>query len=132
MLKQDCIPEGCVPPACCPYLPACTAGGCLLQEGVPAPGDACFVGGLLPGGCRLWGCLLGWGACIWSWGGACLGGGGVCSWGEPASGPGVGGLLLEGCLVWRVSAPGRCLLWGGYLPLVLGGVTQHAMGQTPL
>ena len=40
--KQECIPVGCVPPACCPYLPACTAPGeCLLLGGgggVPAPG----------------------------------------------------------------------------------------------
>ena len=26
--KQGRIPVGCVPPACCPYLPACTAPGC--------------------------------------------------------------------------------------------------------
>ena len=25
--EQDYIPVGCVPPACCPYLPACTMGG---------------------------------------------------------------------------------------------------------
>ena len=25
--KQECIPVGCVPPACWPYLPACTAPG---------------------------------------------------------------------------------------------------------
>ena len=38
--EQDCIQVGCVLPACCPYLPACTAlegvpgpGGCLVQEG---------------------------------------------------------------------------------------------------
>ena len=52
--KQDCIPVGCVPPACCPYLPAYTApgdafsgeGGCLLpEEGCLVP-----VGCLLPGG----------------------------------------------------------------------------------
>ena len=39
--KQECIPVGCVPPACCPYLPACTArgctcaGGCICLGGVP-------------------------------------------------------------------------------------------------
>ena len=43
--KQECIPVGCVPPACCPYLPACTAPG-----GVPARGCTC-PGGYLPGGC---------------------------------------------------------------------------------
>ena len=37
------IPVGCVPPACWPYLPACTA-----QGGVSAHG-----GCLLPGGCLL-------------------------------------------------------------------------------
>ena len=54
-LVQDCIPVGCVSPACCPYLPACTAQG----------GDACLWSGgpaSAPGG----GCLV-------------LGGGGVCS-----------------------------------------------------
>ena len=53
--QQDCIPVGCVPPACCPYLPACTALGggvwsqrvCLLlvRGGVPASGPG---GGCLP------------------------------------------------------------------------------------
>ena len=33
--KQECIPVGCVSPACCPYLPACTALG---GGGVPARG----------------------------------------------------------------------------------------------
>ena len=61
--QQDCIPVGCVPPACCPYLPACTA--------------------------------------------LCWGGG------------------EGGCLVPGVSGPGGCL------PLVWGGVSQYAMGQTP-
>ena len=37
--KQVCIPVGCVPPARCPYLPACTApGGCLLWLGVCSGG----------------------------------------------------------------------------------------------
>ena len=58
--KQDCIPGGCVPPACCPYLPACTVlGGCLLL------GGTCLWsrGGYLPlvreGGACLWseGCI---------------------------------------------------------------------------
>ena len=36
---QVCIPVGCVPPTCCPYLPACTmvgvcSWGCLLPGGV--------------------------------------------------------------------------------------------------
>ena len=34
--KQDCIPVGYVPPACCPYLPACTAlGGGAWSRGMP-------------------------------------------------------------------------------------------------
>ena len=44
--KQECIPVGSVPPACCPYLPACTA-----PRGVPAPG-----GCTCQGGCTCWGC----------------------------------------------------------------------------
>ena len=64
--EQDCIPVGCAPPACCPYLPACTAWGVCSQGGLP----------------------LVWG-------------------GVPVSGP------------------------GGCLPLVRGGVSQHAMGQNP-
>ena len=41
ILKQECIPVGCVPPAYCPYLPACTAqGGVYIPGGggVPARG----------------------------------------------------------------------------------------------
>ena len=44
--KQECIPVGYVPPACCPYLPACTAPG-----GVPAQGSVPARGVYLPGGC---------------------------------------------------------------------------------
>ena len=40
IVKQECIPVGCILPACCPYLPACTA-----PRGV-----------YLPGGCTCWGC----------------------------------------------------------------------------
>ena len=52
VIKQDCIPVGCIPPACWPYLPACIAqgggvcsGGCLLWEscsggGIPACTEA--------------------------------------------------------------------------------------------
>ena len=42
--KQECILVGCVPPACCPYLPACSArGGVYLVPGggVPGPGGWC-------------------------------------------------------------------------------------------
>ena len=34
IIKQECIPVGCVAPACCPYLPACTT----CQGGVPCLG----------------------------------------------------------------------------------------------
>ena len=45
---------GCVPPACCPYLPACTArgqGGYLAPGGVPGPGGCTWSLGvyLVPG-----------------------------------------------------------------------------------
>ena len=37
---QDCIPVGCIPLACWPYLPACTAqGGCLIR--------GCLLGGVV-------------------------------------------------------------------------------------
>ena len=67
--KQDCIPVGCVPPACCPYLPTCTElwGACVWSQGGAALG----------------------GACLWSRGCLLLGGG------VPASGP-EGGLLQGG------------------------------------
>ena len=68
--EQDCIPVGCVPPACWPYLPSCTAQGGACSGGVSAPGG---------------------GAC--SQGEACLLQRGVCSWGR-------GGLLPWGGLLW--------------------------------
>ena len=75
-MKQDCIPVGCVPPACWPYLPACTAVG---------------WGYLLLGGC----------------------------------------LLLGHSAPSGVSAPRGVPAPGGCLPLVLGGVSQYAVRQTP-
>ena len=49
--KQECIPVGCVPPACCPYLPACTAPGVYLPEGgCTCPGVYLPRGVYLPGG----------------------------------------------------------------------------------
>ena len=59
ILKQECIPVGCVPSA--------TAAVCW---GVPAPGGACSWGVPAPGGCLLQGvpargCLLLGGACCW-------------------------------------------------------------------
>ena len=54
--KQDCIPVGCIPPACWPYLPACTAqGGAWSKGGVWSGG--CLLGGCLVGG--VWGLLGG-------------------------------------------------------------------------
>ena len=62
-IKQECIPVGCVPPTCCPYLPACTApregvhahggftclgGPCPGEGGVPAQGGTCLGGYVLP------------------------------------------------------------------------------------
>ena len=50
--KQDCIPVGCVPPACWPYLPACPVQGVSAPErGVSTLGRYLLLGGcLLPGG----------------------------------------------------------------------------------
>ena len=77
-LKQDCIPVGCVPPACWPYLPACSALGGVCSGGVPALGDVPGLGGVpAPGGC--------------TWSGGVSSPGGVCSWGVY--------LILGGCQV---------------------------------
>ena len=67
---QECIPVGCVPPTCCPYLPACTApGGVPGSRGVSVPGEVPGVrgGGLsAPRGAgprgvlRQWGLLRDW------------------------------------------------------------------------
>ena len=66
---QECIPVGCILPACCPYLPACTAPGGYLPRGIPTQGVP--VWGYLPRGVSLpqvvylpGGCTcLGW--CSW-------------------------------------------------------------------
>ena len=48
--QQECIPVGCIPPACCPYLPACTArgvpgpGGCTWSREVPGLGGVPGLG----------------------------------------------------------------------------------------
>ena len=62
------------------------------------------------------------------WGGGSASGPGVCSRG--GGGGGGGDLLLGGV---PASGPGRgeSAPGGGCLPLVLGGVSQHAMGQAP-
>ena len=107
--KQECIPVGCVPAARWPYTAVCSrggvcSGGCLLQRG---------GGAWCEGGCQLWGeCLL-WGV------------------------PGPRGCLLWGvCLVWGVSAlggvPGLGVVCSEGVCLVRGGgVSQHALRQTP-
>ena len=38
-VKQECIPVGCVPPAFCPYLPACTAPGGVPAQVLPPRGQ---------------------------------------------------------------------------------------------
>ena len=61
--KQECIPIGCVPPTCCPYLPPCTAPKGMYL-GVYLLGGTCWgihargtcLGGYLPGGVPTWGC----------------------------------------------------------------------------
>ena len=93
IVQQECIPVGCVPPACCPYLPACTARGVYLpapEGGVPGLGGTCLV----PGGVPAWFV----GGCTWS--------GGVPAWSQGGV-PGPRGT----CLVW-----GCTFLVGGYLP----------------
>ena len=94
--KQECIPVECVPPACFPYLPACTAqgGGCtcqgvylvlggyLVPGGVPGPRGYQVLGGctwswvvqLVLGCTWFWGYVPGPRGCTWSRGGLVLGG----------------------------------------------------------
>ena len=46
-IQEDCIPVGCVPPACCPYLPACTVPRVSGRGGaVPGRGGAWSRGGV--------------------------------------------------------------------------------------
>ena len=48
--QQECIPVGCVPPTCCPYLPAAPwggdtcPGGVPVRKGVPAQGGCTCPG----------------------------------------------------------------------------------------
>ena len=57
--QQDCIPVGCILPACWPYLPACTmhwgicSGGGVWSGGVPGPGGA-WSGGSVVSQHALW------------------------------------------------------------------------------
>ena len=123
-----------IPPACCPYLPACTARGgdlvwvvpawsqggftCLVW-GVPGLGGVpgwswgctCLVlGAYLPGPrgtCLVQGYLPGPVGCTWSGGGGTLPG--------PREGaPGPGGCTWSGGCSW--SQGGTCLVPGRYLP----------------
>ena len=50
IMKQDCIPVGCAPPACWPYLPACTVQGGGPNGGayLVLVGGGCSGGGYLP------------------------------------------------------------------------------------
>ena len=75
ILKQECIPVGCVPAARRLYARVCFPGGCLVQGwgGVPGPG--------------------GW--CAWS-GGACLVRGVCLVWGGGVPGPGGRGVSALG------------------------------------
>ena len=103
--EQECIPIGCVPPACWLYLPACTApggggylpgeylprgctclGGVPAQVGVPEQGVYLPRGWTCPGGVPAQGVDLPRG-CTCPGGGTCLGGylpGGCTCLGVPA------------------------------------------------
>ena len=119
--KQECIPVGCVPPAFCPYLPACTAGGgegylpegvYLVLGGVPGPREVYLVSGL--GSCVLGprGCTCR--GCTWSWGvylprGVYLPKGVYLPGGVPAQGVGIylpGGGPARGVPAQRCTCPG--------------------------
>ena len=96
--KQEWVKVECVPPACWPYLPACTAsGGYLVPGGVYLIWGVYLVRGAVPGlrgvpgpeGVYLvWGSVPGLGVswsrgCTW-YGGVCLVPGGVhLVWGVP-------------------------------------------------
>ena len=110
---------GCVLPACLTYsIPACTVrvsatqGGSVTKGGYLLPGGVCYQGG------------------VWYLGGVCYQGGvwylgGVCY-------QGVGVPATWGCVCYQgVSATRGLSATGGCLPLVLGGVSRHAMGKTP-
>ena len=89
-LRQECIPVGYVPPACCLYLPACTVpGGCLP---------------LVLGGDCLWS-QGGGGACLWSWGG--------CLWSQGGSLP----LVPGGCLPLVLGGVHPSMHWGRHPPV---------------
>ena len=98
--NKICIPVGCIPPACCPYLPACTV--CVYVGG----GGVCSRGGAWSGGGGFGWCLVwrGWYRGVPGPRGVCSGWYLVMGWGVSAS----GGCLAPGCLVWG----GPAWSWG--------------------
>ena len=117
---------------CVPGLGGSAPRGVWSRGGVCLLGGVCLVGGcLVQGGCLLLGGLL-WGGLVWGGSGfrlVCLvwGVSGPGGWG---SGPGrvsaPGGFCSGGCGVPGLGGWGPGL--GGLLP---GGVSQHALRQTP-
>ena len=97
--KQDCIPVGCVPPACWPYLPACSAPGVYLVPGGVCSGRVCT-----------WGVCFRGDVCTWSQGGVCSKGG-VCSW--------WGGVCFRG----GCTCPGTPPLWTKFLTHAYENIT---------
>ena len=71
--KQECIPVGCVPPACCPYLPTCTARGGYLPRGVYLPRGCTCLRGCTCWGCTCWGGVPAQGGYLPRGGCTCLG-----------------------------------------------------------
>ena len=105
LLQQECIPVGCVPPACCSYLPACTAS----RWGVYPPGTC-------PGGVPAWGVVPAQGGVTAQGGGCTCPEGCTCPRGCTCPG---------GCTCPRRDVPawgvvpaqgGMYLPWGVYLP----------------
>ena len=82
ILKQECIPVGCVPSAA---VAVCWGGGVSAQWGVCLEGGVC-PGGCLPRGVSVRGCMPR--------------AGGVSTWGVSAQ---------VGCLLWGEVCPGGCL-----------------------
>ena len=102
-----------------------TARLLTVSQYAPWPGRGCTslggtcLGVYLPGGCTCPGVYLPRGYLP----GGCTCQGGTCLWGVPACGVYLPGVYLP---AGGGSAPGGCAcLWS------LGGVSQHAIGQTP-
>ena len=131
LFEQDCIPVGCVPPACWPYLPACSASegctwsgeGVYLVWGVYLVPEGCtWSQGGVPGSRGVYlvlGDVPSPGGCTWSWGvylvlgvsppGGCTWSQWGCTWSQGVY------LVLSGGCTWSggVSAPGGCTCsWG--------------------